>query len=229
MFTGVVQAVGTVVGVEATPRRHADGSLAHRLDIDLGGLAEGLVPGASVAVNGACLTIASPLRGSVAAFDVVPETWRRTTLRNLQANTAVNLERALRAGDPLDGHFVQGHVEGLATVMRIERGGGEWKLWTRVPPELMGPIVPKGSITLDGVSLTVVDVDGASFSVALVPTTLQRTVFGRRQPGDEVNVETDILARLVIARLAALMPAQAGARTGGDVTWDKLREAGFIS
>ncbi len=180
-----------------------------------------------MAVNGVCLTLAE-LRGTVGSFDVVPETWRRTTLRHLRPQAVVNLERSLRAGDPLDGHFVQGHIEGTGTVERIERSSGEWKLWVQTEPELLSAIVPKGSVALDGTSLTVVDVVSPRFSVALVPTTLERTVLGQRAPGDELNIETDILARMVLHRREGLLTARAEGRES-ELTWDKLREGGFVS
>jgi riboflavin synthase len=140
----------------------------------------------------------------------------------------VNLERSLRVGDPLDGHFVQGHVEGVGVVERVERGAGEWKLWVRVDAALIAPLVPKGSVAVDGTSLTLVDVATETFSVALVPTTRERTVLGRRGPGDRVNIETDILARLVLHRLRGVV-ARPDASTGHGVDWDTLREAGYMT
>ncbi len=228
MFAGIIEALGTVVAVEMAPARHAGAGSAHRLDIELGGLAEGLQLGASVAVNGACLTL-SHCRGTVGGFDVVPETWRRTTLAGLRVGDAVNLERSLRVGDRIDGHFVQGHVDGTGMVDRVDRSHGEWKLWVRTDPELMTAVMPKGSIALDGTSLTVVEVRDERFSVALVPTTLERTVLGRRAPGDRVNIETDILVRVLLRRLEAVFGTGAtadGATTG--LTWEKLREGGFV-
>lgn len=221
MFTGIIQAVGTVRALDTSPRLHAGGVRAHRLEVDVGPLADGLLPGASVCVNGACLTV-TELRGTTAGFDVVPETWRRSTLQHLRPGHRVHLERSLRAGDALDGHFVQGHVDGTGTIERIERPGGEWKVWVATSAELMPYIVPKGSIALDGTSLTVVDVQGTRFSVALVPTTLARTTFAERGAGSPVNIETDILARLVVARLAAV----ASDRAGG-LNLETLRAAGF--
>jgi riboflavin synthase alpha subunit len=228
MFAGIVAAVGTVVGVAAAARRHGAGGPAHRLEVELGPLADGLRLGASLAVNGACLTLAEQ-RGNVGGFDVVPETWQRTTLHALRAGDPVNLERSLRVGDPIDGHFVQGHIEAVGRVERIDRTGGEWKLWAQTDAALMPCIVPKGSIALDGVSLTLVDVTTDRFSVALIPTTLARTVLGRRDAGALLNVETDILARLVLQHLRSYSatPAQAGGTAG--LTWDRLREAGFTS
>lgn len=228
MFTGIIAAVGHVVAVDATPRRHGDGGHAYRLELELGALADGLPTGASVAVNGACLTVAT-VRGTRGVFDVVPETWQRTTLSRLRTRDPVNLERSLRVGDPIDGHFVQGHVEAVGSVDRLERGQGEWKLWVAVDAALMPAIVPKGSIALDGTSLTVIDVAAQRFSVALVPTTLDRTVLGQRRPGDAVNVETDILARLVARRLAELTGGQPIAEAGSaGLSWDKLRASGFL-
>lgn len=228
MFAGIIAAVGHVLAIDATPRQHGDGGRAYRLEIELGALADGLPTGASVAVNGACLTVAA-VRGTCGVFDVVPETWHRTTLSRLRTGDPVNLERSLRVGDPIDGHFVQGHVEAIGTVDRLERGQGEWKLWVAVDAALMPAIVPKGSIALDGTSLTVIDVVAQRFSVALVPTTLDRTVLGQRRPGDAVNVETDILARLVARRLAELTGGQPTVETGSvGVSWDKLRASGFL-
>jgi len=223
MFSGIIEAVGTVVGLTSAPRQRASAAAAHRLDVDLMGLAEGLRIGASVAIDGVCLTLAE-LCGRVGAFDVVPETWQRTTLQRRRIGDQVNLERALRLGDRLDGHFVQGHVEGVGIVERVERSAGEWKLWVHAPAELLPAIVPKGSIALDGTSLTVVDVLESRFCVALVPITLERTVLGRRGPGDELNIETDILARLVLRRLESLSSAAAA----DGVLLEKLREGGFV-
>jgi riboflavin synthase len=227
MFTGIIESVGTVAGVTAAARAHAGAGQAHAFDVELGPLAEGLRGGASVAVNGVCLTVAA-LRGTVARFDVVPETWRRTTLHGLHVGDAVNLERSLRAGDPVDGHFVQGHVEGVGRVARVERGQGEWKLWVDTKPDLMPAIVPKGSIALDGTSLTIVDVSAARFSVVLVPTTLERTVLGRRRAGDELNIETDLLARVLLRRLEGLLGTETGPADTPGLSWEKLRAAGFL-
>lgn len=224
MFAGIIEAIGTVVGVSAAPRRHDGGALAYRLEIDLGPLAEGLQHGASVAINGVCLTLAEG-RGNVGGFDVVPETWRRSTLHQLKRGERVNLERSLRVGQPVHGHFVQGHVDGIGLVDRVERTRGEWKLWVRTEPALLPFIVRKGSIALDGTSLTIVDVAQDRFSVVIVPTTLERTILGRRQPGEQVNIETDILARLVVSRLDALAAADGPA----GLSWEKLREGGFLT
>ena len=226
MFAGIVESLGTVVRVAPAARQGASGTQFQCLAIDAGGLFAELQLGASVAVNGACLTL-SAARQTVGHFDVIPETWHNTALRLLHAGDTVNLERSLRIGDRLDGHFVQGHVDGVGTVQRLERGGGQWKMGMSAPPELLPYIVRKGSVALDGVSLTIVDVTNGAFSVALIPTTLERTVLGRRQPGDLVNIETDILARLILSRLDALRGAEPPAREAG-ITLEALRERGFV-
>ena len=228
MFTGIVEAVGKVVGVAGAPRLDPSGTQAHHLGVQLEGLLSDLQPGASVAVNGACLTLTEP-RGAVGSFDVVPETWRNTSLRTLRVGDPVNLERALRVGDRIDGHFVQGHVDAVGTVDRIEAGAGERKLWVTADDQLMPYIVRKGSIALDGTSLTVVEVVERRFSVALIPTTLERTVLGRHRPGDLINIETDILARLVMSRLTAagLLDQRSGS-PGSGITFEGLREGGYL-
>jgi riboflavin synthase alpha subunit len=227
MFAGIIEFVGTVSAVETAARRHADGAEAFRLNVELGFLADGLRLGASVAVNGVCLTLAEQ-HGTVGGFDVVPETWRRTTLSRLRAHDPVNLERSLRVGDPVDGHFVQGHVEGIGVVERVERSQGEWLVWVQTDAALMPAIIPKGSIALDGTSLTIVDVADCRFSVALVPTTLARTVLARRHAGDAVNVETDVLTRLLVRRLEAITGTLAAPAGTTGLSWEKLRESGFM-
>lgn len=227
MFTGIIQHIGRVTAVSANARRTVSGALAHRLEVDLGPLADGLRHGASVAVNGACLTAASQ-SGTITGFDVVPETWSRTTLHRLRPGEAVNLERSARLGDPIDGHLVQGHVEAIGTVIEVDRTGGQWCLWTRVPAPLLATIVEKGSVALDGTSLTVVAVGAERFSVALVPTTLDGTVLGQRKPGDMLNVESDILARLVARRMAWLTGQAPSGETGGGVSWEALRAGGYV-
>jgi riboflavin synthase len=228
MFTGIIQALGTVAGLDSSPRAHGTGALAHRLEIDLGPLADGLELGASVAINGVCLTLAER-RGHAGCFDAVPETWNRTTLRDLHRGDLTHLERSLRVGDPLDGHFVQGHVDGTGTIERIERAEGEWKLWIAAEPALMPFVAPKGAIAIDGTSLTLVDVTENRFSIALVPTTLARTTFARRKPGDRVNIETDILARLVMRSLQQAGVLATGGAPPTGLTWDHLRAGGYVT
>lgn len=230
MFAGIIERVCRVVAVRSagTDARSVarPSSTAVRLEVELGNLSADLQSGASVAINGVCLTLAE-CQGSVGGFDVVPETWRLTSLQSLRAGDRVNVERSLRVGDRLDGHFVQGHVDRVGRVERIQRDRGEYKIWVVAADELMPYIVRKGSIALDGTSLTVVDVYGHRFSVVLIPTTLARTVLGLRQTGDQINIETDILARLVISRLQALAGGGESA-AGSGLTWQGLQESGFL-
>lgn len=195
MFSGIIQGVGTVV--ERSAALSGD-----RIHIDLGPLAAPLALGASLAVNGVCLTLADK-RGAIAVFDVVHETLRRTTLGRLEPGARVNLEPSLRLGDPLDGHLVQGHVDALGRVEEVIDQKGEFRLW--VEAEAAPFLIPKGGIALDGVSLTIAEVQGTRFCVALIPTTLERTCLRDRHPGDRVNIETDIVVRAIVQRVDALL------------------------
>jgi len=189
--------------------------------IDLGPLVEGLSVGDSVAVAGACLTVAN-LKGSAAEFDVVAETLSRTTLGSLTPAARVNLERPLRLGDPIDGHLVQGHVDGVAKVLSVT-GGGQHVVEFAAPAELTGALVPKGSITVNGVSLTLLDVAEGQFSIALIPSTLARTTLGSLATGAKVNVETDIIGKYVRRYL------QGNDAPADGLTLEKLKETGFVS
>ena len=230
MFTGIIERVCRVVAVRrAGGVRHgpaAPATDAVRLEVELGELLADLQLGASVAINGVCLTLAER-RDSAGGFDVVPETWRLTSLRLLEAGHKVNAERSLRVGDRLDGHFVQGHIDGVGEIDRIERNRDGHRMWIATGAELMPYVVRKGAIALDGTSLTVVDVETGRFSVALIPITLAQTVLGERKPGDLVNIETDVLARLVVSRLGALGDGTLSA-AGDQVTWQRLQEGGFL-
>jgi riboflavin synthase len=212
MFTGIVQHVGGV-------QRSGPSPAGRRLHIDVGPLAEGLALGDSVAVNGVCLT-ASELAGSVAGFDVIHETLRRTNLGRLAAGSRVNLERALRADGRLDGHIVQGHVDGSARVERIDRTAGQWVIHFAGEKALTDEMVAKGSIAIDGVSLTLAGVSDGHFQVALIPTTLEKTTLSAIAAGDLVNIETDILGKYVRRLLDR-------GRAGGALTLETLRENGF--
>ena len=152
--------------------------------------------GGSVAINGCCLTVVEAPPGEW-AFEAGPETLRRTNLGELNEGSLVNLERSLAVGDLLGGHFVTGHVDGVGTVGRRDDDGDWTTMWFRYPAALAGQLASKGSIAVDGVSLTLVDVEADQFSVALIPHTLQVTTLGRRQVGDRVNLESDLLAKYV--------------------------------
>ncbi len=210
MFTGLVEALGVVRRVESV-------GAGRHLVIAEPALAPELALGESVAVNGACLTVVEHDRETF-RFQAGPETLERTNLGGLTAGARVNLERALRLGDRLGGHLVQGHVDGVGRIADRRREG-EWELvWFDCPAGLAAQMVSKGSVAVDGVSLTLVDVAAAGFSVALIPHTLERTTLGFKGPGAAVNLETDLLAKYVWKCLR-----------GSGVTRETLRQAGFLS
>jgi riboflavin synthase len=218
MFTGIIQHVGRILA-----SREAAGG--RRARIDLGPLAEGLRIGASVAVNGLCLT-ASSVDGAEAEFDIVAESLQRSTLGRLKPGDRVNLEPALASGGRLDGHIVQGHVDGVAKVVSVQRGQ-PWIPRFAAERSLVDQMVPKGSIAIDGVSLTLVDVEGDEFSVALIPTTLADTTLADLAIGDQVNIEVDILGKYVRRFLQQMLDSGSAASSSG-LTLDKLKEAGFL-
>ena len=190
MFTGIIRELGRVEAAEETEE-------GVRLRVRGPETAAGVSVGDSVSVSGVCLTVTAAEDGAL-GFDVVPETLRRSTLGDLSAGDAVNLEAALQAGDPVGGHFVQGHVDGVVRVRRVTDEGLELE----APPEIQRYLVEKGSVAVEGVSLTIASLDGNGFSVALVPHTKAVTTLGHVAPGDELNVEVDMLAKYV-ERLAA--------------------------
>ena len=189
MFTGIVETVGRIASLE--PR-----DALVRLVVECPAIVEGVGLGDSVAVNGACLTVVANEAGRL-SFEAVKETLDRTSLGDLGAGSRVNLERALRADARLDGHIVQGHVDGAGRVRALERRGDDVRLAVDCGPEVADFLVPKGSVAVDGVSLTVVDVDADGFDVALIPHTLEVTTLGERRPGDRVNLEADVLGKYV--------------------------------
>lgn len=189
MFTGIVEGVASVTGIE--PR----GKLT-RISLDAGPVASGVRVGDSICVNGACLTVVE-VEGSQLGFEAVKETLECTSLGDLRQGGRVNLERALRADGRFDGHIVQGHVDGTGRVRALERHGEDVRLAVDCAAEVLAYLVPKGSVAVDGVSLTVVDVGEAGFDVALIPHTLSATTLGERRPGDRVNLEADVLGKYV--------------------------------
>jgi riboflavin synthase len=203
MFTGIVEGQGTV----AELRVAADASAAELL-VEAPWLAGQLAVGDSVAVNGCCLTVTRAAPAGFAA-DLVAETLRRTALGGLRPGEAVNLERPLAADGRLGGHVVQGHVDGLGRVLARDEVGDGAELRVGLDPALARYVVVKGSIAVDGVSLTVAGAGDDWFSVALVPHTLAVTTLGRRQPGDQVQLEVDVLAKYVERLLGPLLPAAA--------------------
>ncbi len=206
MFTGIVEHMGRVAEVRSTP----SGS---RLVVDSCAWGHRPSPGDSIAVSGCCLTIVGgPGAGcgdaGLLAFDVVPETLAKTTLGTCRVGQGVNLEHAATANTLMGGHVVQGHVDGVGRVEsnghtangQMGRGEGEWRLRVALPRDLMEYMVPKGSVAIDGVSLTLASVDVAreAVEIALIPTTLAKTTLGGRRPGDGVNVEADVMAKTVV-------------------------------
>jgi len=186
MFTGIVRERGRIASAE-------EGANGLRLDISAPHTASHLAIGDSVSISGACLTAVSVDNGKF-SVTAVAETLSRTTLGRLAAEDEVNLETAARVGDPLGGHFVQGHVDGLGRVASV---GGDGRVWVEAGPEILRYCVEKGSIAVDGVSLTIAGLRDSAFEVALIPHTLEVTTLGALQPGDEVNLEVDVLAKYV--------------------------------
>jgi riboflavin synthase len=194
MFTGIVEELGRVAGLEGP-----------RLTVESTTAVDGSVTGESVAVNGVCLTVVEQSDDSL-AFDVTEETFQRTALGRLRPGDPVNLERPLTLTDRLGGHMVQGHVDGVGTVTAVAPQEGGSVVEVELPDGLERYVVEKGSITVDGVSLTVTGVRGSRFTVALIPHTLAVTTLGTTRPGDAVNLEVDVLAKYV-ERLLGMAPA----------------------
>lgn len=197
MFTGIVTGIGEVIGREGG--RFVIRSAYDPATIELG---------ASIACDGVCLTVTSVEAnsdGSAFTLDVSNETLSKTTLRDWQAGRAINLERALKAGDELGGHIVSGHVDGLARILSRVADGDSVRFVLEAGPQLARFIAPKGSVALDGTSLTVNEVDGNRFGINLIPHTLTQTTWGRKKPGDLVNLEVDMFARYM-ARLLEFRP-----------------------
>ena len=199
MFTGIVETIGIIEGVEP-------GDDLTRLVVGAESIADGMKLGDSVAVNGGCLTVTS-IRDGRFAFEAIPETMERTSLGDLKVGARVNLERAMRAGDRLDGHIVQGHVDGVGTVRKVIQDGNDVRLQIDCDPELADCVVEKGSIAVDGVSLTVAALLPSGFEVALIPHTLEVTTLSDRQPHDRVNLEVDVLGKYVKRYLERVLPS----------------------
>jgi riboflavin synthase len=196
MFTGLVETVGIIDSLVP------DGP-GVRLKVRAGVVAADAKLGDSIAVNGCCLTVVERV-GEILGFDAGSETLSRTNLGKLVPGSRVNLERSLKVGDRLGGHYVSGHIDATGTLEEIKLEGAWAFYWFRVPPELTRQMARKASIAVDGVSLTLVDVQASRFSVALIPHTLEATTLGKLIPGDTVNIETDILAKYVEQQLRFL-------------------------
>lgn len=208
MFTGIIEEVGAV-----TRRAGDQVTILGKVILD------DLKLGDSVAIDGVCLTVAS-LHGDQFVVRVSPETFERSTLSGLKPGSAVNLERAMRAGDRFGGHMVQGHVDGVGRVKSIHPQG-QFAVWRfQAPPEVTRYLVPKGSVAVDGISLTVVEPEGDTFGVALIPTTLELTTLRAKRAGSAVNLEADVFGKHVFHYLKGM--------STGSLTLDSLSRHGFV-
>lgn len=226
MFSGIIDGIGEI-------RACQDVAGGRVLIVRAPEYWGGTRPGASIAVDGACLTVTQADQQE-ARFDVITETLRRTTLGRLRPGDRVNLQKSLAVGERIDGHFVQGHVDAAATVAKIEQSAQESIWWFTIEPgpasaQAFASVIPKGSIAIDGVSLTVVEAKDGRFSVALIPTTLRETTIGGKHVGAMVNVETDIIARTVVRYLQSLGGESAAAKGAADnaAMMDLLKREGF--
>jgi riboflavin synthase len=213
MFTGLIEAVCRVAGVRG-------GGGSGGLTVDLGEVAEGTKIGDSIGVNGVCLTVAR-LKGRQATFDVSGETLSKSSLGKLRVSWPVNIERALRPTDRLGGHIVQGHVDGTATITAMDRHGEYVDIQFSVGAELTEQMVEKGSVAVDGISLTVASIDANGFRVSVIPQTLEKTTLGKAKIGDVVNIETDIIGKMIKRQLEKILPK------GQTLTVERLKELGF--
>ena len=193
MFTGIVEGVGTVNKISKITKNRS----AIEMTIDLGKQVKGLKIGQSVALNGVCLT-ATKLSKSKCIFEMIEETTKKTDLGNLKVGGIVNIERSLKAGDRLEGHFVLGHVDGVGVIKKIVKKSKEVQVYFEVPKSLAKYVVKKGAIAIDGISLTVVDIKKTLASVSLIPHTIEITNFHTKKVGDKINIETDILGKYIL-------------------------------
>ena len=193
MFTGIVEGIGKVKKISNATKNRS----AIQMIVDLGKHGKGLKIGQSVALNGVCLTV-TKLSKTGCTFEMIEETTKKTDLGNLKVGGIVNIERSLKTGDRLEGHFVLGHVDGVGIIKKIEKNPKEVQVWFEVPKSLSKYVVKKGSIAMDGISLTVVDVKKNLASVCLIPHTIEITNFKTKNIGDKVNIETDILGKYIL-------------------------------
>ena len=193
MFTGIIEGTGRVEKVDRSTKNRS----AIRMTVNLGGRAAGLKTGQSVALNGVCLTVTKKLQ-NMCSFEMIEETMKKTDLGNLKRGSTVNVERSLKVGGRLEGHFVLGHVDGVGTIKKIHKKPKEVLIWFQIPKPLARYVVRKGSVAIDGISLTVVDVKQCLASVSLIPHTIQVTNFKTKKVGDKVNIETDVLGKYIL-------------------------------
>ena len=214
MFTGIIEYLGKVKQVSL----QANSAV---IAVDIGPLQDGVIPGDSIAINGACLTV-TQIKGPEVRFDVSGETLSKTTIGKLTVSDHVNAERSLKIGDKLGGHFVTGHVDCVGIINKIENETGQCTVWFSVSNEISNMMIKKGSVAIDGISLTIVDLKEKLFSVALIPFTLEATTLGFKKAGQKVNIETDMLGKWVKRILTTNDEATLG------VTEEMLKEKGFM-
>ena len=201
MFTGIIEGLGTVKSVSKLKRKNKVAGADTKMSIRLGQLRKGLKIGNSVSINGACLTIVRLYKGT-ADFELVDETVKRSCMSLIKPGDKVNIERSLRLGDRLEGHIILGHVDTTGTIEEISTSSTGTKIWIKINDVGVFPsIVPKGSIAVDGISLTLIEVKDQRVSIALIPYTLANTTLGLKSRGDSVNVEIDIIGRYVTNNL----------------------------
>lgn len=193
MFTGIIEGIGKIEKISKNTKNRS----AIQMTVNLGKHAKGLKIGQSVALNGVCLT-ATKITKSNCIFEMIEETTKKTDLGNLNPGDIVNIERSLKTGDRLEGHFVLGHVDGVGIIKKILKRPKEVQVWFEIPKNLSKYVVKKGSIAIDGISLTVVDVKKNLASVCLIPHTMEMTNFKTKHIGDKINIETDILGKYIL-------------------------------
>ena len=193
MFTGIVEGIGKVKKISKATKNRS----ALQLAVNLGKHGKGLKIGQSVALNGVCLTVTKVSKNEC-TFEMIEETKKKTNLGNLKPGEIVNIERSLKVGDRLEGHFVLGHVDGVGIIKKIQKKPKEVQVWFKVPKNLSKYVVKKGSIAIDGISLTVVEIKNNLDSVCIIPHTIDVTNFKTKNIGDKVNIETDILGKYIL-------------------------------
>ncbi len=214
MFTGIIEHLGKVKQI----KRQASSAL---VVVDIGPLSSDVNSGDSIAINGSCLTV-TRIGGPDVSFDVSTETLSKTTIGELRVSDKVNIEGSLKIGDKLGGHFVTGHVDGVGVISKKENKVGQCTIWFSVSEELADMMIKKGSVAMDGISLTIVDIEEKSFSVALIPYTLEETTLGFKEVGQKVNIETDMLGKWVKRIL------KTEEKTTSGITEEVLEENGFM-
>ncbi len=218
MFTGLIEEIGVVENVRT-------GSNYASIEIKAEKILEGTELGDSIATNGVCLTVTS-LSGKGFTVDIMPESMNRSNLKDVKRGSEVNLERAMKSGDRFGGHIVSGHIDGTGKIKSIKKDGNAHWVTVEADPEIMRYIVFKGSVTLDGTSLTVADVDDKSFKVSIIPLTGEETTLLKKSPGDDLNIECDLIGKYVEKLLAPVREDKQ--KKSGGIDENFLRENGFF-